>query len=68
MTVEQLIEKLQSLNPTDEVVIDVKRVVVIRGQGVEVIISFTNAAANGGLLFAGIFAALWLYVFVTDTL
>ena len=31
MTVEQLIEKLQSLNPTDEVVIDVKRVVVIRG-------------------------------------
>jgi len=32
------------------------------------VISFTNAAANGGLIFAGIFTALWLYVFVTDTL
>jgi hypothetical protein len=37
-------------------------------KGVNVTISFTNAAANGGLLFAGVFAALWLYVFVTDTL
>jgi hypothetical protein len=32
------------------------------------IISFTNAAANGGLLFAGVLAALWLYIFVTDAL
>ena len=32
------------------------------------VISFTNAAANGGLIFVGAFVALLLYVFVTDTL
>ena len=32
------------------------------------VISFTNSAANGGLIFAGALVALWLYVFVTDAL
>lgn len=31
-------------------------------------ITFTEAAANGALLFAGFFMAMWLYVFVTDEL
>tara|TARA_B100001287_G_scaffold241951_1_gene217148 strand:+ start:526 stop:639 length:114 start_codon:yes stop_codon:yes gene_type:complete len=31
-------------------------------------ITFTDAAANGGLLFAGFFAAMFLYVFITDGL
>ena len=31
-------------------------------------VSFTNAAANGGLLLAGLFMALFLYVYVTDAL
>lgn len=31
-------------------------------------INFTEAAANGGLLFAGLFMATFLYVFITDAL
>lgn len=31
-------------------------------------ITFTDAAANGGLLFAGFFMATFLYVFITDAL
>ena len=31
-------------------------------------ISFTEAAANGGLLLAGLFGAMFLYVFITDSL
>ena len=31
-------------------------------------ITFTEAAANGGLLFAGFFMAMFLYVFITDAL
>ena len=31
-------------------------------------ITFTDAAANGMLIFAGFGMAMWLYVFITDTL
>lgn len=31
-------------------------------------LTFTNAAANGGLLLAGLCTALFLYVYVTDGL
>ena len=31
-------------------------------------ISFTTAAANGGLIFAGFFFAMFIYVFITDGL
>ena len=31
-------------------------------------ITFTEAAANGGLLFAGFFMATLLYIYITDTL
>jgi hypothetical protein len=34
----------------------------------DMMVSFTNAAANGGLLLAGLFMALFLYVYVTDAL
>jgi hypothetical protein len=31
-------------------------------------ISFTESAANGGLILSGFFIALFLYVYVTDAL
>ena len=31
-------------------------------------ITFTDAAAHGGLLFAGFFMAAFIYVFITDAL
>ena len=31
-------------------------------------ITFTEAAANGGLLFASFFMATFLYVYITDSL
>ena len=31
-------------------------------------ITFTEAAANGGLIFAGFFMSLFIYVYVTDSL
>ena len=31
-------------------------------------INFTEAAAHGGLLFAGLFMAAFIYIFITDAL